>query len=799
MPSYASAAPVQGTVAYVADRESGLQLIDVSVPATPQIIGVAAMPSWAMDVAVVGNKALVADWFSGLQEVDFSTPAVPKLIGGVDTDGAALSVMVAGNTALVTDGVGGLQVIDISAPATPQVIGAVDTPGVANFVAVSGTTAYVADYGTGLRIIDITNPASPKLIGAVDTGSGYGLTMVGTKVLMADDTYGLRVIDVANPASPQLLGSLPLVDDAKSVAAAGTTVLVTCDQGGVQVVDITTPANPQLIGSLATPGSAEKVVVAGTLALVADGDNALVLIDISKPALPKIIGTLQTPGTAYDVAIKGDTALVAVNESGLVVVDITAPASPQIIGAVDTPGDAMGVSWLGDTAYVADGGSGFVMVDISQPTNPQPLATVATPGWANHLVVSGGMAMVAVDSAGLSVVPLPQEIKPVTVSLADTIDVTLPAPQMPGNYTLRVFNTAGLSSELVGAVNFSTFDFATLDPNLLALQTETGDTPPSTLDLDAATTLQLIYKTAAGTPINLSNLSGQVTVQWLSSNPEVLAINPNGVIVAKGGGHALISAKVPGGGKTIAMQVDAQSTSEPAKEYGNLIVVAGRNAVDEELGQTFQSLANMAYETFRKRGIEEDDDIYYINGLVLTSTMDKWENLPTEGVAGTFSDYLLKGFAKGKSIEQAYAYAVTGVQSTMLGKSTSQAPLSSGGEANLWLKPVVGPWASAASFALFANYTGVNGPLQVNAGQGLALSSTLNIVNKEWVTAYAILTPPAPALTVVNEFETPALVQIKVPLSYQAEVGTKDYFGSGDKVFAGVSAPLGWRWREFGS
>jgi hypothetical protein len=58
------------------------------------------------------------------------------------------------------------------------------------------------------------------------------------------------------------------------------------------------------------------------------------------------------------------------------------------------------------------------------------------------------------------------------------------------------------------------------------------------------------------------------------------------------------------------------------------------------------------------------------------------------------------------------------------------------------------------------------------------------------VEAYAILTPPAPVVTVVKDFETPALMQIKVPLSYQGEVGAKDYFGSGNKVFAGTSAPL---------
>jgi hypothetical protein len=425
---------------------------------------------------------------------------------------------------------------------------------------------------------------------------------------------------------------------------------------------------------------------------------------------------------------------------------------------------------------------------------------------------------------------LPQEINTVTVSAANTLTLTLPTPQIAGNYTLRLLNNDGAAAELAGAINFSTFDFSKLDPNLLALQTESGLTPPTTLAVDGVTTLQLIYKTPSGTPINLSNLTGQMPVQWLSSNPEVLAVNPFGALVAKAPGHATISAKVPGGGKATAIQVTAPTPVATAKEYGNLIVVAGRNSEDEELEKTFLALANMAFDTFYKRNLDPDD-ITYINAygqqtipgvsgevvdtlldtnatngsavvttaittwakdqensgplylylvdhggkqaikvtpkslltaaqvkealdqfqaqtgrdvvvmieacysgtwkdilaapnrLVLTSTGEMAELLPNEGVANTFSDYLFKGFAKGMSMDQAYAHAVTGVQSTAMGKN--QSPGSAIGDTELWASFVVGPWKSAAAFALFADYTGMGGPVQAEAGLGLALSSTL--------------------------------------------------------------------------
>ncbi len=58
---------VSGSYAYVADDESGLQIIDISVPGSPVIVVSMDTPSNAYGVAVSGDYAYVADIFSGLQ------------------------------------------------------------------------------------------------------------------------------------------------------------------------------------------------------------------------------------------------------------------------------------------------------------------------------------------------------------------------------------------------------------------------------------------------------------------------------------------------------------------------------------------------------------------------------------------------------------------------------------------------------------------------------------------------------------------------------------------------------------
>ena len=431
------------------------------------VIGSVDTPDSACGVAVSGNAAYVADSYSGLQVIDISDPRNPAIIGSVDTPDSACGVAVSGNAAYVVDSYSGLQVIDISDPRNPAIIGSVDMPGYAYGVAVSGTTAYVADSYSGLQVIDISDPRNPTIIGSVDTPNfARGVAVSGTTAYVADWDSGLQVIDISDPRNPTIIGSVDTPDYAWGVAVSGTTAYVANYNSGLQVIDISDPKNPAIIGSVDTPGYAYGIAISGTTAYVADYNSAYVadrfsglqVIDISDPSNPAIIGFVDTPGSAYGVAISGATAYVADDNSGLRVIDISDPKNFAIIGSVDTPGNAYGVTVSGTTAYVADGGSGLQAIDISDPRNPAIVGSVDTLsayGASPYgVAVSGDMAYVADGTNGLQIMPIPVEIKPVIVNSGTSMTLTLPSPQMPGNYTLRVFNSAE-SHELPGVIAFN--------------------------------------------------------------------------------------------------------------------------------------------------------------------------------------------------------------------------------------------------------------------------------------------------------------------------------------------------------
>ena len=113
---------------------------------------------------MIGNIAYVADRYDGLQIIDVSNPVSPTLIGSVDTPGDAREVTVIGNIAYVADWGGGLQIIDVSNSASPTLIGSVDTPGQACAVTVIGDTAYVADGGSGLVIVPLPVEIKPVIV-----------------------------------------------------------------------------------------------------------------------------------------------------------------------------------------------------------------------------------------------------------------------------------------------------------------------------------------------------------------------------------------------------------------------------------------------------------------------------------------------------------------------------------------------------------------------------------------------------------------------------------------------------------
>ncbi len=108
---------------YVAQGQAGLAIFDVATdPAQPALLSNIDLPGDARKVYVQEGIAYVAAREQGLMLVDVSDPSNPSLLSSVDFNGYAWDVVARNDTAWVAAGGDGLQWVDCTDPTSPVVI-----------------------------------------------------------------------------------------------------------------------------------------------------------------------------------------------------------------------------------------------------------------------------------------------------------------------------------------------------------------------------------------------------------------------------------------------------------------------------------------------------------------------------------------------------------------------------------------------------------------------------------------------------------------------------------------------------
>ena len=299
-------------------------------------------PGDARGLRVLGDTAFIADGNSGLQIVSVANPANPGFQGSCATGADARDVDVAGAFAYVADGLSGLQIINVSNLSSPFRAGGYDSDGEAGGIQVTGSLAVMADYGPGTQIIDISNPSTPVRRGVYDnTGYANGIRVVGNRAFVAKGAtvsrayVGFDILDISNPSSPSRVGGITEINYGSSpvgmgVDVSGDLVFLAGGNAGLQIFNVADPSNPSLVGFYDTPGWASSVRVQGSYAFLADGDAGMQMIDVSNPAFPVRVGGYDTTGSANDLEVNDDLVYLADGAAGLVILRVSG-IPPSII------------------------------------------------------------------------------------------------------------------------------------------------------------------------------------------------------------------------------------------------------------------------------------------------------------------------------------------------------------------------------------------------------------------------------------------------------------------------------------
>ena len=404
---------IAGDYACLSDGLAGLQVVDISDPDSPIIVGSVDTPGFAINVAVDGDFAFVADGGMGLQVIDISTPDSPVIVGSLDTPGNATAVVVHGGFAYVADGSAGLLVIDVSLPGSPVVAGGVAIPGFAAGIALSGNHCFMACGVEGLYVIDILDPWNPVIVGSVDTpGSSSGVAVLGNWAYVADGASGLQVVDVSIRESPVIAGSLGLDGASLGIEVLGGLAYLSQQGVGLKVVDISMPETPVPAGSVELVGMSKTITVSGSNAYVVAFGFDLQVIDISGAESAPMLSTLGFSQRVIGVASKGDYAY-SMGISEFSVIDMASPATPVAVGSVHLSGYGQTIAMTGNYAFVSLGVyTPIQVVDVSVPESPVVVSNVQA--GSSDISIDGNIAVVGGGRrGGFSVVDISDPTSPV--------------------------------------------------------------------------------------------------------------------------------------------------------------------------------------------------------------------------------------------------------------------------------------------------------------------------------------------------------------------------------------------------
>jgi len=298
---------------------------------------------------------------SGLRVIDISDPDSPEIVGGLNySNSGILCLKVDGDLVYLSySGSGGVKIIDISNPEAPKIIGTIKNVYAREMVIRDGY-AYIADPELGLVIYDVSESTAPVKAARLNLkGSVEDIAVQGNFAYLTYDDNdvvprecGLHVCDISNPENPSLAGTLVAGTalDSDVPASGQMKIWMNADyaylakKSVIIIVDVRNPANPSrkeiwylpglpphghIPSSEKLDGSGEYIYVTGDV----DNQELLFVVNISDPVDPDPLGKVSIYKPNGGVAVQGDYACI-VGWDGFQIIDISDPNDPSVVGRI---------------------------------------------------------------------------------------------------------------------------------------------------------------------------------------------------------------------------------------------------------------------------------------------------------------------------------------------------------------------------------------------------------------------------------------------------------------------------------
>jgi hypothetical protein len=446
---------IDGNVAAVTS-DANMVLLDITDPTFPRMVSQLVLPAGLspqerqgmfLDSVVIANDHAYVTWQQcphsctdgGLQIVDISIPTAPVVVGSLDANAAMWDIVVLGSILYASAG-GDLALIDVTDPSAPYVLATMTLDGqfaavetIRVYVDASGHVyAFVVSTNGSFYVVDVTDSSSPFQIAAYEPPDScmrdVALDDSGQALYayLPDCYAGLRIVDVTSPSIPNEVHTYDFGGNSSAyrVAATGQQVVVATDDASaawntsLYALDVSSPITPTVTGIYTGTEYAWDMVATSGLLVVADNARGVQFVDISDPVLLAEIGRLDIVKAYGDIAVHSHYLFV-VDDSGLRVIDVLNPILPHYVASFVTP-YALSVTVDAGYALVTDVEGGLWVIDVSEATTPTQVGYVDTSMTSTSAVVIrgrlGGTAHAFVASHGCTPFSCPATLKVIDLS-----------------------------------------------------------------------------------------------------------------------------------------------------------------------------------------------------------------------------------------------------------------------------------------------------------------------------------------------------------------------------------------------
>ena len=401
---------------------SGLWIVDVSDPATPQLLGHSSVPSYAKAVAIHNGLAYVAangassdpPDHRGLFILDLATPETPTVVGSLPVPYDVYSLAVQDGVAYVSMG-SDMVVVDVSDPAMPRQIGAyLQEYGLVQGIALANDLGYLVTLDD-FKVMDISDPTAPRRLGNLPADTMSAENYAGDIALAGDVAYvttrGLNAVDVSNPISPTEIGRLWARERSEDVFLIDDYAYLVVGQSDLQVIDVTHPQVPTVVGNwgivpdgpawddssqmvpAGVPGNIVAVTLSNGLLFAVEQDRGLWACDLSEPAAPRPVGFKEMPG-GFEHLTAWDGFLIYVAKRGLWAVDASDPAEMWLESAC-CPEGATSFEVQDNIGSGTTWDNGLHIYDMTNAAHPVEVGVFPSDFSQSEVVVRGSIAYLA--------------------------------------------------------------------------------------------------------------------------------------------------------------------------------------------------------------------------------------------------------------------------------------------------------------------------------------------------------------------------------------------------------------------